>query len=325
MGMLHHVLSPAKINLFLKVLKKREDGYHDILTVMQPVSLYDEILLEVGDGRGIFIECDNKSVPSDETNLVYRAAKAFFEATGINRHLFIKIKKNIPVAAGLGGGSSNAATVLRALNEITSQNISTDNLIKIGAGIGSDVPFFIAGKSSIARGRGELLEPVDLPKFWYILVNPGVPLSTQWVYQTLDKTGGLVKTKPVFSVLSKVKDKISYFVKGRNLNLTKSNEDINITISKVSAIYRAGRGGNQQVIKGLVMNDLEAVAIKKYPEIKEIKDTLINSGAICALMSGSGATAFGIFLDEHEAIRAFELLKREQKTRGWAFFLVQGL
>ena len=260
---------------------------------MQPVSLYDEILLEVGDGKGIFIECDNRSVPSDETNLVYRAAKAFFEATGINRHLFIKIKKNIPVAAGLGGGSSNAATVLRALNEITSQNISTDDLIKIGAGIGSDVPFFIAGKSSIARGRGELLEPVELPKFWYILVNPGVPLSTQWVYQ--------------------------------NLNLTKSNEDINITISKVLAIYRAGRGGNQQVLKGLVMNDLEAVAIKKYPEIKEIKDTLINSGAIGALMSGSGATAFGIFLDEHEAIRAFELLKREQKTRGWAFFLVQGL
>ena len=260
---------------------------------MQPVSLYDEILLEAGDGSGIFIECDNKSVPSDETNLVYRAAKAFFEATGINRHLFIKIKKNIPVAAGLGGGSSNAATVLRALNEITSQNISTDDLIKIGAGIGSDVPFFIAGKSSIARGRGELLEPVELPKFWYILVNPGVPLSTQWVYQ--------------------------------NLNLTKSNEDINITISKVLAIYRAGRGGNQQVLKGFVMNDLEAVAIKKYPEIKEIKDSLINSGAICALMSGSGATAFGIFLDEHEAIRAFELLKREQKTRGWAFFLVQGL
>src|SRR3990170_4617922 len=170
---------------------------------MQPVSLYDEILLEVGDGKGIFIECDNRSVPSDETNLVYRAAKAFFEATGINRHLFIKIKKNIPVAAGLGGGSSNAAKVL--------------------------------------------------------------------------------------------------------------------------AIYRAGRGGNQQVLKGFVMNDLEAVAIKKYPEIKEIKDTLINSGAIGALMSGSGATAFGIFLDEHEAIRAFELLKREQKTRGWAFFLVQGL
>jgi len=127
---IHSYLSPAKVNLFLRILKKREDGYHDILTVMQPVSLYDEILLEVGDGKGIFIECDNRSVPSDETNLVYRAAKAFFEATGINRHLFIKIKKNIPVAAGLGGGSSNAATVLRALNEITSQNISTDDLIK---------------------------------------------------------------------------------------------------------------------------------------------------------------------------------------------------
>src|SRR3989338_3063921 len=290
---IHSYLSPAKVNLFLRILKKREDGYHDIVSVMQPISLYDEIILEMENGSGIIVSCDNANVPCDRTNLAYRAAEEFFRTTGINKRLSIKIKKNIPIAAGLGGGSSNAATVLRALNEITSQNISTDNLIKIGAGIGSDVPFFIAGKSSIARGRGELLEPVELPKFWYILVNPGVPLSTQWVYQ--------------------------------NLNLTKSNEDINITISKVLAIYRAGRGGNQQVLKGFVMNDLEAVAIKKYPEIKEIKDTLINSGAICALMSGSGATAFGIFLDEHEAIRAFELLKREQKTRGWAFFLVQGL
>lgn len=285
--------SPAKVNLFLRVLIKRDDGYHDIVSVMQPISLYDEIILEMENGSGIIVSCDNANVPCDRTNLAYRAAEEFFRTTGINKRLSIKIKKDIPVAAGLGGGSSNAATVLKALNEITSQNISTDNLIKIGAGIGSDVPFFIAGKSSIARGRGELLEPIELPKFWYILVNPGVPLSTQWVYQ--------------------------------NLNLTKSNEDINITISKVLAIYRAGRGGNQQVLKGLVMNDLETVAIKKYPEIKEIKDTLINSGAIGALMSGSGATAFGIFLDEHEAIRAFELLKREQKTRGWAFFLVQGL
>ena len=290
---IHSYLSPAKVNLFLRILKKREDGYHDIVSVMQPISLYDEIILEMENGSGIIVSCDNANVPCDRTNLAYRAAEEFFRTTGINKRLSIKIKKNIPIAAGLGGGSSNAATVLRALNEITSQNISTDNLIKIGAGIGSDVPFFIAGKSSIARGRGELLEPVELPKFWYILVNPGVPLSTQWVY--------------------------------RNLDLTKSNEDINITISKVLAICSAGLGGSHQALKGLVINDLEAVAIKKYPEIKEIKDSLINSGAICALMSGSGATAFGIFLDEHEAIRAFELLKREQKTRGWAFFLVQGL
>lgn len=289
MGILHRVLSPAKINLFLKVLRKRDDGYHDIVSVMQPISLYDEILMEMENGSGIIVSCDNANVPCDRTNLAYRAAAEFFRTTGINRKLSITIKKNIPVAAGLGGGSSNAAAVLRALNEITSQNISTGSLIEIGAGIGSDVPLFIVGKSCIARGRGESLEPIELPKFWYILINPGFPVSTQWAYQ--------------------------------NLNLTKSNEDINIAILKVSLEDPVGI----QQWQRLLANDLEEVTIGKYPEIKEIKDALSAVGATGALMSGSGPTVFGIFPDKDKAEEAFGLLKGAFKQKRYTVFLAQGL
>lgn len=289
MGILHRVFSPAKINLFLRVLRKRDDGYHDIVSVMQPISLYDEITIEMENGSGIILSCDNVSIPCDRTNLAYRAASEFFRSTGINRKLSITIKKKIPVAAGLGGGSSNAAAVLKALNEITSQNISTGKLIEIGAFIGSDVPFFIAGKSCIARGRGESLEAIGLTKFWYILINPGFPVSTQWAYQ--------------------------------NLNLTNSNEDINMNISKVLPEDTVGI----QHLQRLLSNDLEEVTIGKYPEIKEIKGALSAVGAAGELMSGSGPTVFGIFPDKDKAEEAFGLLKGAFKQKRYTIFLAQGL
>ena len=289
MGILHRVFSPAKINLFLKVLRKRDDGYHDIVSVMQPISLYDEIIVEMENGSGIIVSCDNASIPCGRTNLAYRAAAEFFRTTGINMNLSITIKKNIPVSAGLGGGSSNAAAVLKALNEITSQNISTGKLIEIGARIGSDVPFFIVGKPCIARGRGESLEPIGLTKFWYILINPGFPVSTQWAYQ--------------------------------NLNLTNSNEDINITISKVLLEDTVGI----QHLQRLLSNDLEEVTIGKHPEIKEIKDTISAVGATGALMSGSGPTVFGIFPDKDKTEEAFGLLKGAFKQKRYTIFLAQGL
>ncbi|HCY19648.1 MAG TPA: 4-(cytidine 5'-diphospho)-2-C-methyl-D-erythritol kinase, partial [Deltaproteobacteria bacterium] len=158
------------------------------MSLMQPISLYDEISLDIREGRGISIECDNISIPVDRTNLAFKAAEAFFKTTGINNKAIIKIKKRIPVAAGLGGGSSNAATVLMALNELTSLNLSANDLAKIGLAIGSDVPFFLVGKPCLAKGRGEILEPVELPKFWYVLINPGFPVSTQWVYRNLNLT-----------------------------------------------------------------------------------------------------------------------------------------
>lgn len=290
---------------------------------MQPITLYDEIILEMKEGEGISVVSDNKQIPCDKTNLAYRAAEAFFKTTGISKRLSIKIKKNIPVAAGLGGGSSNAATVLKALNEITAAHISTENLLKIAAGLGSDVPFFILDKPCIASGRGEMLESVELPRFWYILINPDVPVSTQWAYQTLDKTGGLVKNKPLFSDF--IKDKISYFVKGQNLNLTKNQENINITVSKVKTSCCGGRLEDPQILNSILINDLEDVTIRKYPEIKEIKQALIGSGATGALMSGSGPTVFGVFPDESEARKAFEQVKEDTRFKGMAVFAAQGI
>lgn len=285
----HRYLAPAKINLFLRVLRKREDGYHDILSVMQPVSLFDEIVLEMEGGKGIFVECDNKSILCDQTNLAYRAAEVFFKTAGISKKLSVKIKKNIPVAAGLGGGSSNAAAVLRALNEITSANMPIEGLINMAAGLGSDVPFFIVGKSCIARGRGEILESIELTKLWYILINPGFAVSTRWVYQ--------------------------------NLNLTKNKGHNNINISKISLKEPVGI----QQWQGLLANDLEEVTIGKHPEIKEIKDTLSAVGATGALMSGSGPTVFGIFPDKDKAEEAFGLLKGTFEQKRYKVFLAQGL
>ncbi|HAG52052.1 MAG TPA: 4-(cytidine 5'-diphospho)-2-C-methyl-D-erythritol kinase [Deltaproteobacteria bacterium] len=278
-------LSPAKVNLFLRVLRKRADGYHDIMSLMQPISLYDEISLDIREGRGISIECDNISIPVDRTNLAFKAAEAFFKTTGINNKAIIKIKKRIPVAAGLGGGSSNAATVLMALNELTSLNLSANDLAKIGLAIGSDVPFFLVGKPCLAKGRGEILEPVELPKFWYVLINPGFPVSTQWVY--------------------------------RNLNLTKNIENININISKVSK--------NIVAIQRLLINDLEAVTLRKHYEIQELKDALLALDATGALMSGSGPTVFGVFLNKGKAKKAFEQIKKDRRFKDMAVFIAQGL
>ncbi len=291
--MLHSILSPAKVNLFLKVLRKRADGYHDIFSLMQPISLYDEIVVEMEDGNSIFVSCDNTNVPCDRTNLAYRAAEEFFKATEISRKLSIKIKKNIPVAAGLGGGSSNAAAVLKALNEITATGLPPERLMEMAAGLGSDVPFFIAGKACIASGRGEILGPVELPLFWYILINPGFPVSTQMVYQ--------------------------------NLDLTKNQENINISVSKVKASCCGGGLEDTQILQGILINDLEDVTIRKHPEIKEIKQSLIDSGAVGALMSGSGPTVFGVFRDEDKAGTAFARIKKDQRFQNMAVFMVQGI
>lgn len=289
----HRYFSPAKINLFLRVLSRREDGYHNIVSVMQPVSLYDEIFLKLEEGEGIVVECNNKSIPCDRTNLAYRAGETFFKFAGIKgKRLSVNINKNIPVAAGLGGGSSNAATVLNALNEITSANISEKDLMKISATLGSDVPFFISGRSSIASGRGETLEPIVLPQFWYILINPGFPVSTQWAY--------------------------------KNLNLTKKQENININVSKVLTACRTGRWEIPDVL-GLLMNDLEDVTIKKHPEINEIKGLLVDFGAVGALMSGSGPTVFGIFMSEDKARKTFGKIKKDQRFKDMAVFLAQGI
>lgn len=175
---------PAKVNLYLKVLSRREDGYHELVTVMQPLTLGDELRLT--PGPALTLECQHPEVPSGPQNLVWRAAAKFGEATGGEPRVHIRLVKNIPVAAGLGGGSSDAAGTLLALNELARRPLSPPRLHDLAAGLGADVPFFLQPGPAVGRGIGTVLSPLDLPPYWYVLLNPGIAISTAWVYGNLD-------------------------------------------------------------------------------------------------------------------------------------------
>jgi 4-diphosphocytidyl-2-C-methyl-D-erythritol kinase len=266
--------SPAKVNLYLRVLRKREDGYHDILSLMQRISLCDEMVFAPTDG-GIVVRCPGTDLPEDQGNIVYSAAEAFFSRIGAPPEIKITIRKRIPIGAGLGGGSSNAATTLLTLNEMHGSPLAREELMKIGAGIGADVPFFVFGKTAWASGIGDLLtEAPFLPPLWFVLINPGFEISTKMVYQ------------------------------GLNLGLTKHG--INYSIPRFHAA--------EDLIRGL-LNDLEKVTLQIHPVLDQIKIVLLENGARGALMSGSGPTVFGIFTDEKSACRAEENLRQSTGWR----------
>lgn len=263
------VKAPAKINLCLKVLRPRPDGYHDIYSIMQKVSLYDSIHLRVR-GKKIVVETDNHAVPSGRENLAYKAAELFLSFTGIKSGIEIFINKKIPSGAGLGGGSSDAGAVLKALNFIFGTGMNTEELIGLAQQIGSDVPFFVyPSTSAIVEGRGELLRPVSIPEKWYLLVNPGVHIATGWAYNELDK---------VKNILTKQHNRV------RILKLNK-----------------------RSFFKGL-SNDLEKVSMEKYPVLNDIKSHLKRAGAITSVMSGSGSTIAGIFDSENDAKIAYNMI-----------------
>jgi 4-diphosphocytidyl-2-C-methyl-D-erythritol kinase len=261
-------LSPGKINLCLRVLRKREDGYHDIASLMQRISLADEMIFAPAE-RGITIHCPGSSLPENEDNLVYRAAQALFShASHRSGGIDITIKKNIPIAAGLGGGSSNAATTLMTINEIFEFHYSTDDLMKIGVKLGADVPFFIFKKTAWAFGIGDRLQAEEnLPHFSLVLINPSFELSTKMIYQSL------------------------------NLRLT--NQIFHYSIPRFYTIHGLAKG---------LFNDLEQVSIRMHPVLADLKRLLIKHGALGALMSGSGPTVFGIFETEALAVEAEKAL-----------------
>ena len=258
------LLSPAKINLFLQVTGKRPDGYHELFSLMCRVDLFDTILLQF-DFKNIRIESSHPQVPLDETNLAYRAAAVFFKALNVNDGLKIIIDKSIPIAAGLGGGSSNAASVLKGLNQHYGYPFSRNQLMSMGLGLGADVPFFIFGKPALASGIGEKLEAYTgtLP-YHFVVVNPGFMVSTGEVFQNL------------------------------NLGLTKREKKIKKPFS-VKIGFDPGLH---------LYNDLEIVTASEHPVITSIKEQLLTYGALGALMSGSGPTVFGLFSDFHTAERA---------------------
>lgn len=262
--------SPAKVNLYLRVLRKREDGYHDILSLMQRISLCDEMTFLPGANRMV-IRCPDSSLPEDENNIVYRAAAAFYSRIAARPDIEITIRKKIPIAAGLGGGSSNAATTLMTLNELSGCPLTREELLGIGAKLGADVPFFIFGNTAWASGIGDqMIEAAPLPPLWFILINPGFEVSTKLVYQ------------------------------GLNLGLT--NGRINYSIPR---FYTEG-----DIIRSLT-NDLEKVTLKLHPVLGQIKSLLLANGAAGALMSGSGPTVFGVFTDEESALRAEHRLQKQ--------------
>lgn len=261
-------LSPAKVNLCLHVLAKRQDGYHEIASLMQRISLCDEMTFKKLN-RGIRVCCPDSDLPENEENIAFRAAQSFFARfPQIEGGIEITIHKRIPVAAGLGGGSSNAATTLMTLNEIYKTPCSKETLMEIGGNLGADVPFFIFAQPAWAFGIGERLQAAEnIPSHVLVLVNPGFPLSTKMIYQ------------------------------GLNLRLT--NKAIHYSIPRFCSI--------RDLAKGL-FNDLEAVSVGMHPVISDIKEELLRHGALSALMSGSGPTVFGIFESEQQADAAQQKL-----------------
>ncbi len=173
------------MNLYLKVVGRRPDGYHDLVTVMQPLSLADVLEVEAGS-PGLRLELEGAVLPGGPDNLVWRAAAAFYERLGQEPRVRLRLTKCIPVAAGLGGGSSDAAGTLLALNHLEGEPLSPAELHRLAAGLGADVPFFLTRRPQVGRGIGTELTPVELPAYWYVLLNPGVEVSTAWVYRSLD-------------------------------------------------------------------------------------------------------------------------------------------
>ena len=181
--------APAKINYLLEVIRKRPDNYHDLRMVMQRISLSDEIEISLSDTPGIRVYCDRKDVPDGPANIAWRAADALLTMAGITAGIDIFIVKKIPMAAGLGGGSSDAATVLMGLNDLLKLKLTDEKLMSIGVKLGADVPFFIFKKTALAEGIGDRLSAVEgLPPVWLVLVNPNIHVSTAWVYQNLQLT-----------------------------------------------------------------------------------------------------------------------------------------
>ncbi|SNB48050.1 4-(cytidine 5'-diphospho)-2-C-methyl-D-erythritol kinase [Geobacter sp. DSM 9736] len=181
--------APAKINFRLDVLRRRPDGYHDLRMIMQRIDLCDRLSIALTDEPGIRVTCGREGVPDGPGNIAWRAASVLLELSGKPGGVGIDIVKNIPVAAGLGGGSSDCATVLAGLNDLLELGLSSEMLMEIGVGLGADVPFFLYGQTAIAEGIGERLSPVTVPAgIWLVLVNPNVPVSTAWVYQNLQLT-----------------------------------------------------------------------------------------------------------------------------------------
>lgn len=292
-------LSPAKINLYLEITAKRADGYHSLRTIMQTVSLYDVLEVELLPRKIEFI-CEHPRLEKEKNNLVLRAIDALQKFNPkkevitpmLHRGNHLKgakiiLKKNIPIASGLGGGSGNAATVLKVLNKLWGFDLSERKLMQIAESLGADVPFFLRGGYAYVQGKGEEVSFYSyLPEYYVILINPGLLISTAEVYAQFDQM--------------KLTEKINFNKMGN----VKS--------------YWGKLHTPEEIAKNL-FNHLEKVVLPKYQEVEEIKNILLSSGVLGSLMSGSGSTVFGIVPNEKEGERIVKKLKKHP----WQTWLVR--
>jgi len=269
----------AKINLTLDVVGKRENGYHDLEMIMQTVNLYDTIYIRKTKVPGVRLKSNYSWLPTNEKNIAYRAAELFFEETGIHGGVAIEITKRIPVAAGLAGGSTDAAATLVGLNRIYETNYSKEKLMEMGLKLGADVPFCIARGTMLAEGIGEVLTPLEpMPSTYVVLVKPPFSASTATVYKSLD------------------------------INNIKKHPD-------TQKVIQALKDHDVKEIAKNMANVLEEVTIPMHPEIDQIKQGFIKCGAMGTMMSGSGTTVFGLFENEEVAKKASRYFKSQHNIR----------
>ena len=268
----------AKLNLTLDVTAKRDDGYHDMLMVMQTVSITDSIVLEQTGEKGIHAACNFRYIPTDERNLAVRAAGAFLDTIGEEKNgILIRMDKTIPVGAGMAGGSADAAAVLRGMNRLYGSRMNRRDLEKLGERIGSDVAFCIAGGTSLARGRGEVLEDLTpMPDCAIVVCKPGFSISTPELFRKLDQIG--LRTHPD-------------------------------TAGMLSAL----ESGNLKEISMRMFNVFEEVEDRRMRSETEIKHVLLDYGALGAVMTGTGSAVFGVFSDETAAETCAAHLRSEHK------------
>ncbi len=263
----------AKINLGLDVLRRRENGYHDVKMIMQTVNIYDTLEFVKREDAQILIRADAMELPTDENNLIYKAVNLLFEKYHVAKGVEISLTKRIPIAAGMAGGSTDAAAALEGINQLFELGLEKEELKEIGVKIGADVPYCIEGGTALSEGIGEILTPLpDAPDCFVVVAKPEISVSTKYVYENL------------------------------HANELKHHPDID-------GMAEAIRKGDLEGVCERMENVLETVTEKKYPVISQIKQLLKDVGAKNSLMSGSGPTVFGIFEEEGAARKALQSLE----------------
>lgn len=269
----------AKINLGLDVLRKREDGYHEVKMVMQTIHLFDRLEIKRTRDRGIHIKTNLSFLPTNENNLVFQAARLLIEEFGISEGVSVELQKHIPVAAGMAGGSTDAAAVLYGMNRLFELGLTKEELMQRGVKIGADVPYCLMRGTALAEGIGEKLTALPpMVKCPVLIAKPQVNVSTKYVYENLQ------------------------------LNDASKHPDIDLLIQHI-------RQKDLKKIAAGIGNILETVTVKEYPVIEEIKQNMLENGALNAMMSGSGPTVFGLFESEDAAAGAYEAIKETGLSR----------